>query len=66
MVLETQVCFTPKLAPFALLPVASECGGVGGGGSDQAEKLGLYPEGKEHPLDGFRQGSGDQTVCELI
>ena len=29
--LETQVCLPPELAPFPLLPVASECREVGGG-----------------------------------
>lgn len=62
--LETQVCLIPKLASFPLQPVASECGGVGdGAGSDQAENLGLSLEGKEHPVDGFRQSSGGPEVC---
>lgn len=43
---------------FPLLLLAGGCRGVGGGaGADQVEELGLYPKGREHPLDGFRQAS---------
>lgn len=39
-------------------------GGVGGSAeSDQAEKLELSFEGKEHSVDGFRKGSGRPNVC---